>query len=117
MKTRKLILAGLCLLAIPASASPHTDTMPRVVEIQAKKFSFTPDRVTIRKGETVTLRLISTDRTHGFFQRGLNVDADIQAGKTTDVTLTPEKPGLYPVICDHYCGWGHGGMAMTIVVQ
>jgi cytochrome c oxidase subunit 2 len=117
MKIRKLALAGLCMLAIPASASPRADSAPRVVEITAKKFSFTPEHLTLKRGETVTLRLTSLDRTHGFFQRALNLDADIQAGKSTDVTITPGQPGQYPVICDHYCGWGHGGMAMTIVVE
>lgn len=117
MKTRRLVLAGLCMLALPATVASRAASAPRVVEIQAKKFSFSPERVTIKKGETVTLRLTSLDRTHGFFQRALNLDTDIEAGKATEVTLTPDKPGQYPVICDHYCGWGHGGMAMTIVVR
>jgi cytochrome c oxidase subunit 2 len=117
MKARNLILAGLCLLATPATSAPNAAPAPRVIEITAKKFSFTPDHVTIKKGETVILRLTSADRVHGFFQRTLDFDADIQAGKSTDVTLTPDKPGQYPVICDHYCGWGHGGMAMTITVE
>ena len=117
MKIRKLVLAGLFTLAIPAAATPHAAPAPRVVEITAKKFSFSPDHLTLKKGEPVTLKITSLDRTHGFFQRALNLDADIQAGKATEVTLTPDQPGHYPVICDHYCGWGHSGMAMTIVVE
>jgi cytochrome c oxidase subunit II len=117
MKKRKILLAGLCMLALPAIGAPRAASAPRTVEITAKKFAFSPAQVTIKKGETVTLKITSLDRTHGFFQRALNLDTDIEPGKTTEITLTPGQAGEYPVICDHYCGWGHGGMAMTIVVQ
>jgi heme/copper-type cytochrome/quinol oxidase subunit 2 len=33
------------------------------------------------------------------------------------VHIKPEKPGRYTVICDHYCGSGHGGMKLTVVVE
>jgi cytochrome c oxidase subunit II len=77
---------------------------PRVVEITAKRFGFTPDQVTLKKGELVILRLHSEDVTHGFFMRKLKIDTDIEAGKTTDVTITPDMPGTYTTICDHFCG-------------
>jgi cytochrome c oxidase subunit II len=90
---------------------------PRVVEITAKRFGFTPDQVTLKKGELVILRLHSEDVTHGFFMRKLKIDTDIEAGKTTDVTITPDMPGTYTTICDHFCGANHGNMKMTIVVE
>jgi cytochrome c oxidase subunit II len=71
----------------------------------------------LRKDETVTLRLRSTDVTHGFFQRALGIDAEIEPGKVTEVTLTPRVPGRYSTIGDHFCGSGHGNMRMTFVVQ
>jgi cytochrome c oxidase subunit 2 len=49
--------------------------------------------------------------------RAFGIDTDIQPGKTTAITIRPEKVGTYTTICDHYCGLGHGGMKMTIVVQ
>jgi cytochrome c oxidase subunit 2 len=49
--------------------------------------------------------------------RAFGIDTDIQPGKTTAITITPEKAGSYTTICDHYCGLGHGGMKMTIVVE
>jgi hypothetical protein len=42
-----------------------------VVEITAKRFAFSPDKVTLKKGRTVKLRLHSEDVTHGFFLRAL----------------------------------------------
>ncbi len=62
----------------------------------------------------MTLRLISRDVTHGFFQKALGIDTVIEPGKTTEVRLTPEKAGRYLTICHHFCGSGHGGMNLTI---
>jgi cytochrome c oxidase subunit II len=90
---------------------------PRVVEITAKRFGFVPEQVTLKKGEPVTLRLHSEDVTHGFFMRKLKIDTEVEAGKTTDVTITPDVAGSYTTICDHFCGANHGNMKMTIVVE
>ena len=90
---------------------------PRVIKISAKKFEFIPNEITLNKGETVTLELNSEDRTHGFLVKPLGIDTDIPAGKSTTLTVTPTAAGTYPVICDHYCGVGHGNMKMTIVVK
>ena len=90
---------------------------PRVVEITAKRFAFVPDKITLKRGETVTLRLHSEDVTHGFFMRKLKIDTEVEPGKTTDVTITPDTAGSYTTICDHFCGANHGNMKMTIVVE
>jgi cytochrome c oxidase subunit 2 len=89
----------------------------QVVTITASKFHFTPDHVTLTKGQPVTIELISTDTTHGFLIRALKIDTDITPGKATDITVTPATAGTFKAICDHYCGFGHGGMKMTVVVQ
>ena len=90
---------------------------PRVVEIAAKRFAFTPAEVVLKAGEPVVLRLHSEDVTHGFFHRGLGIDATIEPGKTVEVPLRPTTPGRYTVICDHFCGSGHGNMKLTLVVE
>ena len=91
---------------------------PQVIEIKAKKYEFSPSQITLKKGAPVVLRLSSEDRAHGFFIKPLGVDADIQPGQVTDVPITPDATGEYVVICDHYCGLGHGNMKMTLnVVQ
>jgi cytochrome c oxidase subunit 2 len=64
----------------------------------------------------VILRLTSADRVHGFMSRPLKIDTDVAAGKTTDVTVTPASAGNFTVICDHYCGTGHGNMKIKVAV-
>jgi cytochrome c oxidase subunit II len=89
---------------------------PRVVSITAKRFSFEPNEITLKKGEPVTLQITSNDVTHGFFLRPLKIDEDIEPGKTTSVTVTPDKAGKFTLICDHLCGIHHGSMRMTVNV-
>ena len=107
----------LCALVMLTSATRvHADDVP-VVEVTAKRFAFTPDKITLKKGQTVKLRLHSEDVTHGFFLRPLKIDEEIPAGQTTEVTVTPQTTGTFTTICDHFCGANHGNMNMTIVVE
>jgi cytochrome c oxidase subunit II len=99
------------------NASRGTPQQPRVIQITARQFEFSPNQVTIKKGETVKIELTSADVKHGFYIRGLKVDELIEPGKTTDVLLAPQTAGTYPTICDHLCGSGHGNMKMTVVVE
>jgi cytochrome c oxidase subunit II len=89
---------------------------PRVIEIKARKFQFSPSEITLKKGEPVILRLTSEDRAHGFLLKPLKIDTDITPGKATDIAVTPTAAGQYIVICDHYCGTGHGNMKMKLTV-
>jgi cytochrome c oxidase subunit 2 len=90
---------------------------PRVVEIEARRFQFTPSEVRLKAGEPAILRLRSRDVTHGFFMKALGIDATIEPGKDTDVAVEARSPGRYTVICDHFCGAGHGNMHLDIVVE
>ena len=117
MKT--IFLAALCAMtgATVLSQSVSADVAPHIIDIKAKKFEFIPNQLTLKKGETVKLHLTSLDRTHGFFQRALGVDALVEPDQMTEVVVTPQQSGSYQVICDHYCGYGHGNMNMTITVE
>ena len=104
------------LVALTGRSRVQADNVP-VVEITAKRFAFSPDKITLKKGQTVKLRLHSEDVIHGFFLRPLKLDEEIPAGESIDVTLTPREAGTFTTICDHFCGANHGNMNMTIVVE
>lgn len=103
-------------LAASLARRAQADDVP-VIEIVAKRFSFSPDKIILKKGQTVKLRLRSEDVTHGFFLRPLKLDEEIPAGQTADVIVTPQTAGTFTTICDHFCGANHGNMNMTIVVE
>jgi cytochrome c oxidase subunit 2 len=119
LKLKYLILplALVLMLTLTNSREAKADAPTRVIEITAKRFAFAPNNITLKKGETVTLRLHSEDVTHGFFMRALKIDEVIEPGQTKDVTLTPQTAGSFTTICDHFCGVNHGNMNMTIVVE
>ena len=108
---------GIVLATVAPKANlARANDEPKVIEISAKKFEFTPNEITLKKGEPVIFRLASTDRVHGFMSKPLKLDTDIAAGKTTDVAVTPDTSGDFTIICDHYCGTGHGNMKMKVTV-
>ncbi len=111
MKSRSA-WALLIIIATGILASEN----PRVVAISADKFHFTPDTITLKKGDAVKLQLTSKDVTHGFLVKPLKIETDIVPGKTTELTITPMITGTFRAICDHYCGPGHGDMHMTVIV-
>jgi cytochrome c oxidase subunit 2 len=115
-----ILLAGACeigLAGVPAMINlTRASDEPKVIEISAKKFEFSPSQITLKKGEPVILRLSSSDRVHGFMSKPLKIDTDIPADKTEDVAVTPDTAGDFTVICDHYCGTGHGNMKMKVTV-
>jgi cytochrome c oxidase subunit 2 len=114
------LLAAACGIAL-ATVAPKTNLAsaavnPKVIEISAKKFQFTPSEITLKKGEPVILRMTSTDRVHGFMSKPFKIDTDIPPDKTTDIAVTPDTAGNFTIICDHYCGTGHSNMKMKVTV-
>jgi cytochrome c oxidase subunit 2 len=113
------IAAVLCVsasLLLTGTSRVHAEDVP-VIDITAKRFAFSPDKITLKKGQTVKLRLHSEDVTHGFFLRPLKLDEEIPAGQSKEVMVTPQTAGTFTTICDHFCGANHGNMNMTIVVE
>ncbi len=87
-----------------------------VIKITAKKFEYSPNQITLKKGVPVVLEFTSLDRLHGFNCPGLGVRADIEPGKVSRIELTPQKTGTFPFNCDNFCGSGHDKMRGAITV-
>ena len=106
-----MITSGLALY-VRANALPAE----REIHITAKKFEFTPDTITLKKGEPVVLVLSSQDREHGFNLRAFGIRADVNPGGTARIRFTPNKTGKFTFSCDVFCGEGHEDMTGTVVV-
>ena len=111
---RSVILA---LAVLAGSLSAAQDAPTREVSITAKRFEFTPNQITLKRGEPVTLHVSALDRDHGFYQKDLKIDLDLSPEHESVVTITPEKAGRFVAICDNFCGSGHGNMKMVINVE
>ena len=119
MKSRKVRIVSLLILALVGSMSfaRHDDAAaPPVIELKAKRFSFIPGEITLKKGQPVVLRLSTEDVTHGLFLKELNIKSAIEPGKVSDVAVTPTQTGDFIAKCDHFCGAGHRTMRLMIHV-
>ncbi len=119
MRAGLLRLAALPLAVVLASGfRPATQAAPEpaVIRIVAKRFSYTPAEIRLKKGVTVVLELVSEDRVHGFNLPGLGVRTDVTPEKPARVTITPEEAGRFRFHCDVFCGDGPGEMTGVIVV-
>ncbi len=86
------------------------------IKITAKRFEYSPNVITLKKGVPVVLELTSLDRLHGFNCPGLKLRSDIPPGKVTQLRFTPDKVGEFPFHCDVFCGSGHEHMAGKFIV-
>ena len=88
----------------------------KTIQITAKRFSYAPDEVTLKKGEPVTLVIHSEDVAHGLRARDLGLDLKAGKGDTAQATITPDKTGDFIAHCSTFCGAGHGSMIVTFHV-
>ncbi|HEV2545883.1 MAG TPA: cupredoxin domain-containing protein [Stellaceae bacterium] len=108
------VLVGLGAGAMIAAASEGDGEQH--VSLQAMKFDYLPDQVTVKKGKPVALELTTLDRLHGFDAPSLGLHTQIEPGPPTVLHFTPEKVGSFGIHCDVFCGDGHEGMAGHIIV-
>ena len=107
----------LAVVFLGWSASTADPQSPKRVEIVAKKFTYDPDTITLKKGEPVVLVLHSIDVTHGIKIEAFNIKSDeIKKDKETEVRFTPQQTGHFEGKCSHFCGKGHGTMKLQIDV-
>jgi cytochrome c oxidase subunit II len=102
-------------LVVLAPRTTHS-AQEQVIRVTAKKFEYSPNEITVKKGVPVVLEITSLDRDHGFKLREFGVRADIKPGQTTRVRIVPKKTGHFPFQCDVFCGSGHEDMSGELVV-
>jgi cytochrome c oxidase subunit II len=110
---RIVMAAGLLSLTLGARVLAQ---QPRTIKVSAKRFTFTPSEIALKKGEPVVLELTTEDIFMGFNLPDFGVRSDIVPGKTMKVSLTPDKTGTFIFLCDVCCGEGHETMNGRLVV-
>ena len=80
---------------------------PRVIAITAKRFEYSPNLISIAKGELITLRLESLDVTHGLYLDGYGIKLKARPGLIGKVTFVADKPGRFTFRCSETCGEFH----------
>ena len=124
MKKGKNLTSGFTTLAIGALllvsglSTPLSQAAepPQTTKVIAKKYTFVPNEITVKKGQPTILQFVTEDRSHGFNAPDLNLHANIEPGKPVQVQFTPNKTGEFAFFCDVFCGAGHEDMSGKIKV-
>lgn len=113
---------------------PAQSGVPKVIEISAKKYEFTPNEIHVLKGERVELKVHSEDATHGVkldayaegakdkTTPGLLFDKPdengrVKKGEDQLVDFVAQQAGTYDFKCAKFCGFGHDRMKGKLVVD
>jgi cytochrome c oxidase subunit 2 len=115
---RRIAIASMAALLLTFGAAARGTDEPKAekIEITASKFAFSPNEITVKKGQLVELDIHSTDATHGLAIEGFGIRTEAPKGKTTVVTFVPKETGTFEGKCAHFCGKGHGLMKLAVHV-
>lgn len=99
-----LLVVAALFAPLPLTAAPPA---ARAVDVAAYGFGFTPARIRVNRGDTVTLTLRSTDVAHGLYLDGYGVSITSIPGVSQHITFTADQPGTYRFRCSVSCGTMH----------
>ncbi len=119
---RKVVNSVPLWLALFALSSFHcmatwAQGQPRVIEVHAHRYAFTPSEITVKKGQAVTLKLVSDDVPHSLVVQDLGINQTVTKPHPVEVTITPSAPGDFRGKCGRFCGSGHGSMTFIVHVK
>lgn len=123
-KRGQLVFIAIVLLALaaayfffnpfgdsPSSGNAVYSEDARVININAQMFSYSPDTITVKKGEKIRIVVNSVDTTHGI------AIPDFGVSGVGSVEFTADKAGTFQFKCPTYCGSGHKEMTGTLIVE
>ena len=113
------VLAMLVLLSTPGSfgvfAESDVSTKGKSIEVELNDDYFNPKVITIPNGTSTTLILKNKGKKeHTFTVEKLGIDAEIQPGKETNISVKPKQPGTYELICRYHF---QEGMVGNVIVK
>jgi cytochrome c oxidase subunit II len=71
----------------------------------------------LKKGQTYRLHVSSPDLQHGLSIQPMNINFHVLPGYDHVITMTPTSSGVFPLICNEFCGIGHHQMTGRIIVE
>ncbi len=84
--------------------------------VKAYNTGFNPNTIRVKQGDSVKLRLVSSDSPHTFTIDELSVDQEFTFGKDADVVFAADKKGTFQFYCA-VPGHKEDGMTGTLIVE
>ena len=101
----------------PSDTQPPSTGEVKEFDMTARQWEFTPNTITVNKGDTVRLHIESVDVTHGFGLPDFGVNEQLEPGKDVHVEFVADKTGTFTFACTVVCGSGHTGMSGQLIVN
>jgi cytochrome c oxidase subunit II len=113
------IVTALITCTLLVQAGGAQEPQPRVIQVVAERFAFSPAQIVVAQGEVIEFQLTSDDTGHGFriAQAGINVEIPKRRRGVTTVRFRADKPGTYIIECSRPCGAGHTTMRGVLIVR
>ncbi|MEQ7803732.1 cytochrome B [Priestia megaterium] len=87
----------------------------KAMEVQLNDDYFNPETITMPSGKTITLILKNKgQKEHTFTVEKLGIDAEVQPEKEKTITVKPQNPGTYELICRYHF---NSGMVGKVIVK
>jgi plastocyanin len=86
----------------------------KAIEVKMNDDFFSPKEITILNGKTTPLILKNEGKKeHTFTVAKLGIDVEVQPGQSKTISLTPNKPGTYELICRYHLQQGMVGKVIV----
>ncbi len=135
--TNLAIVVGFLLVGGAAGLLPGWLSTPRpqtrTFTITAHKYAYEPAVIHVNRGDTVQIRLLAKDVTHGFYLEGYDLDARFRPQDPTlwvrhpsqdkdyepasEITFVADHPGKFHYRCSTTCGYMHPFMQGELIVS
>ena len=93
---KRLIVITLSILAI-SSAVRAQSLEPPVVSIFANRSVVSPNEITLKRGEVVTLRVTSTERVRGFHSKDFGFNVELRPNQPREIIVSANRSGRFVV--------------------
>ena len=95
----------------------HAEGNVQEVRLEAYQYGYSPERIVVKKGETVKLLATSRDVPHGVFIKEYGINEKVEKGKDKEIEFIADKVGEFDILCSVYCGRGHHSMKSKLIVE
>jgi cytochrome c oxidase subunit 2 len=91
-----VILAAIYLPGAFGQDAPAAAAEAREVQVTAKRYEFSPNPITVKKGEHIKLVISAIDHDHGFKLDAFKINQELKKGKATTIEFTADQAGTFP---------------------
>ena len=106
------LLAGSAYLAEKPLRGDNSE-----IRVKARKYEFSPNEITVKRGDHIRLIITASDGSHGFKLEAFHVNRKLSKGEPVTVEFTADQTGTFPFECSHFCGLGHQKMKGHLTVE